>query len=292
MLEGESGLNDPPAVLAVTLLSDSGHHPPSPALIAGEIAWQLAAGAAIGILAGVAGADSAACSVPSGDSPASSAGSVSSPAPKKKSSWYRIGGGLLGVALVVLIFLEVIPQFASHRGAWTAIQKMGPGWSVAILVAAVLIQVSAVWPYQAVLPHLRFWHGFMETQTSTAVSTTVPAGGAVALGITFRMFGSFGFSDVAITSAVATTGIWNLGFKFGLPIVAVVLVAVTGHDACGAVGVALLGVLLIAVCGTTLWLVFRDAASARRIGRPPATPWPPTWYGGPPPTSRRSSSAS
>ena len=29
-LEGESGLNDPPAVLAVTLLSDIGHHPPSP----------------------------------------------------------------------------------------------------------------------------------------------------------------------------------------------------------------------------------------------------------------------
>ena len=55
-LEGESGLNDPPAVLAVTLLSGFGAHLPSPALIAGEIAWQLAAGAAIGILAGVAGA--------------------------------------------------------------------------------------------------------------------------------------------------------------------------------------------------------------------------------------------
>ena len=56
MLEGESGLNDPPAVLAVTLLSDIGHHPPAPALIAGEIAWQLAAGAAIGVLAGLVGA--------------------------------------------------------------------------------------------------------------------------------------------------------------------------------------------------------------------------------------------
>ena len=56
MLEGESGLNDPPAVLAVTLLSDIGRHPPSPVLIAGEIAWQLAAGAVIGVLAGAAGA--------------------------------------------------------------------------------------------------------------------------------------------------------------------------------------------------------------------------------------------
>ena len=54
MLEGESGLNDPPAVLAVTLLSQHGHGA-SPALIAGEIAWELAAGAAIGVAAGLIG---------------------------------------------------------------------------------------------------------------------------------------------------------------------------------------------------------------------------------------------
>ncbi len=40
MLEGEPGFNDPPAVL-----------------IAGEIAWQLAAGAAIGVAAGVVGVE-------------------------------------------------------------------------------------------------------------------------------------------------------------------------------------------------------------------------------------------
>ena len=56
LILAEGGLNDPPAVLAVTLLSDIGHHTPSPALIAGEIAWQLAGGAAIGVLAGVLGA--------------------------------------------------------------------------------------------------------------------------------------------------------------------------------------------------------------------------------------------
>src|SRR5204863_7329112 len=43
-------------VLSVIVLSDIGHHPPSPALIAGEIVYQLAAGAAIGVLAGVLGA--------------------------------------------------------------------------------------------------------------------------------------------------------------------------------------------------------------------------------------------
>jgi potassium/hydrogen antiporter len=56
MLEGESGLNDPPAVLAVTLLSDVGHHAPAPALIAGQVGYQLAAGAAIGFATGMLGA--------------------------------------------------------------------------------------------------------------------------------------------------------------------------------------------------------------------------------------------
>ena len=41
---------------------------------------------------------------------------------------------------------------------------------------------------------------------------------------------------------VVATGIWNLGFKFALPIVAVILVAATGHSTGGAVGISLLGV--------------------------------------------------
>jgi putative heme transporter len=107
----------------------------------------------------------------------------------------------------------------------------------------------------------------MQIETSTTVATTVPAGGALALGLTYRMFDSFGFSNVAISTAVVTTGVWNLGFKLGLPIVAVALMAVTGHSAGRVVGVALAGVLLFAVSGTVLRLIFRDEASARWAGR-------------------------
>jgi NhaP-type Na+/H+ and K+/H+ antiporter len=56
MLEAESGLNDPPAVLAVTLLSGTSVHPPGPALIAGIVVYELVAGATIGLLVGWLGA--------------------------------------------------------------------------------------------------------------------------------------------------------------------------------------------------------------------------------------------
>ena len=213
-------------------------------------------------------ADSAAASrVPSGGPAASSRGSASPPAVKKRSRAYRVGGALLSVVVIVAIFAGVIPQFANYHDAWAALVAMSPAWAVAIGAAAVINLAAGVWGFQAALPPLRFRHGFMEIQASTAVATTVPAGGALALGLTYRMFGSFGFSNVAISTAVVTTGVWNLGAKFGLPIVAVVLMAATGYSAGRAVGAALIGVVLIAVSGTVLWLIFRDEASARRVGR-------------------------
>lgn len=58
MLEGESGLNDPPAVIAVTLLSATGStagHPHTPLAIAGIIAWEIAGGLLVGIVVGLLG---------------------------------------------------------------------------------------------------------------------------------------------------------------------------------------------------------------------------------------------
>ena len=66
---------------------------------------------------------------------------------------------------------------------------------------------------------------------------------------------------------MGTTGVWILAFKLGLPIVAVVLVVLAGQSTAGTVGAALLGVLVIAVFGLVLWLVFRSDASAHRLGR-------------------------
>jgi potassium/hydrogen antiporter len=56
MLEAESGLNDAPAVLAVSLLSGAQPHLASPALVPVIVGYELAAGAAIGLLAGLLGA--------------------------------------------------------------------------------------------------------------------------------------------------------------------------------------------------------------------------------------------
>jgi uncharacterized protein (TIRG00374 family) len=151
--------------------------------------------------------------------------------------------------------------------AWEAISNMSSAWWLVLVLGAVFYDISFAWPYQAALPGLRYRHGYLETQTTSAISNTVPAGGAVAVGMTFRMFGSFGQSEVAISTAVVATGIWNLGFKFGLPIVAVTLVLLTGQNTAGTLALAALGVVIIIVAGIVIWLTLRDDRSAQAVGR-------------------------
>jgi uncharacterized protein (TIRG00374 family) len=179
----------------------------------------------------------------------------------------RVLGGVFSIALIVFIFLGVIPQFASYDVAWEAISQMSTAWWLALIVGAVFYDVSFAWPYQAALPGLRYRHGYMETQTSSAISNTVPAGGAVAIGMTFRMFESVDQSDVAISTAVVATGMWNMAFKFGLPIVAVTLVLLTGQNTAGTLALAALGVVIIVVAGIVVWLALRDDRSAQFVGR-------------------------
>jgi hypothetical protein len=47
------------------------------------------------------------------------------------------------------------------------------------------------------------------TQSTTAVANAVPAGGAVAVGLTYTMLSSWGFSKSRATISVVVSGIWN-----------------------------------------------------------------------------------
>lgn len=179
---------------------------------------------------------------------------------------YKVLGGCASLVLLVFILVGVVPKFASYSGAWAAMTHLNASWWVAIAVVALLNQISGVWPYQAALPGLRFWDGFLQTETTAAISNAVPAGGAVAIGMTYKMFSSFGFSGVDISTAIITTGIWSFAAKLGLPVAAVALLAVTTHPTARVVDAALAGVVAMIVAGAALWLVFRFAASARWIG--------------------------
>jgi uncharacterized membrane protein YbhN (UPF0104 family) len=126
------------------------------------------------------------------------------------------------------------------------------------------------------------------TQSTTAVSNAVPAGGAVAVGLTYTMLGSWGFSGSRTTLMVVVTGIWNNFLKLGMPIFALAILALQGQPGTGRVVGALVGLgALVAAIGVFALVLWREefaaragiaagrAASAllRLVRRPPVSGW-------------------
>ncbi len=185
---------------------------------------------------------------------------------KPAARWRKVLGGVASLVLLVLILVEVVPKFASYSHAWAAMTHLDTWWWVAIGGVALVNQVSGVWPYQAALRGLRLWDGFLVIETTGAIANTVPAGGALAIGMTYKMYSSFGVSAVEISTAIITTGIWNFAAKLGLPVAAVALLALTAHPTARILDAAVAGIGAMAVAGLALWLVFRFAG-ADSLGR-------------------------
>ena len=99
----------------------------------------------------------------------------------------------------------------------------------ALVLATVFNLVTYWWANQAALPGLGIGKAATVTQATTAVANTLPAGGAVAIGLTYAMLDSWGFSGTNVALFVGVTGIWNIFTKLGLPLLALGILAVTGH---------------------------------------------------------------
>jgi hypothetical protein len=70
-------------------------------------------------------------------------------------------------------------------------------------------------------PGLTYPQAGVLTQSTTAVANSVPAGGAIALGLTYTILSSWGFSKSRATVSIVVTGIWNNFVKLGTPILAI-----------------------------------------------------------------------
>jgi putative heme transporter len=171
-----------------------------------------------------------------------------------------------GVLIVVAIFAFAIPRFADYHEVWAAMKTLTPIelWS---LIAATVFNLYTYWlANQAGLIGMSLGQSAVVTQTSTSVANTLPAGGALAIGVTAAQLDSWGFTPAEITLFVGVTGIWNIFAKLGMPVIALALLVATGHTNPGLVTAAVVGVVVLLVGVAVLALVFASAAAARKVG--------------------------
>ena len=185
---------------------------------------------------------------------------------RKLLNWKRIVGYLISVLIVVAIFWWAIPKFADYRDVWAAMKTLTPIEAWSLVAATIFNLVTYWWANQAALPGLGIGKAAVLTQTTTSVANTLPAGGAIAVGLTYSILDSWGFSGTSVALYVGVTGVWNIFTKLALPILALVFVALSGHLTTTYIVASILGVIVLSVGIGLFALVFRSEEFAIKIG--------------------------
>jgi uncharacterized membrane protein YbhN (UPF0104 family) len=178
----------------------------------------------------------------------------------------RLLGAAGSIAVVVLVFVFVLPEIANYRDVLDVVR--GLDWQDWLVLAAavVLNLVTFAPPWMAALPGLGFREAMAMTQASTALSIVSPAGAAVGMGASYSMLRSWRFGAAAVGLAVAVTGIWNQFANLLFPVVALALLTSQDEDHPALRTAALVGVVVLIVALTSFTLVLSRPAWARRIG--------------------------
>ena len=185
---------------------------------------------------------------------------------RKPLGWKRIVGYAISVLIVIGIFWWAIPKFADYGDVWAAIKTLTPIETWSLVAATIFNLVTYWWANQAALPGLGIGKAAVLTQTTTSVANTLPAGGAIAVGLTYSILDSWGFSGTSVALYVGVTGIWNIFAKLALPMLALVFLALSGHLTPTYILAAIFGVIVLGVAVGLFAALFRSEAFAIRIG--------------------------
>jgi uncharacterized membrane protein YbhN (UPF0104 family) len=169
-------------------------------------------------------------------------------------------------AIAIGVFVGILPRIADLDQVWGVIAALSP-FEIAVLVVLALWNLVTYWPMLvAAMPGLGLGQAAVVCQTTTSVAMTVPAGGALAVGLGYTIYASWGFTvpEVAL-SAMATFAV-NMSFKLLLPAISLGLLAATGQTSGDGLPAALAGVAVFLATFTVLALALRSESFARRIG--------------------------
>ena len=191
------------------------------------------------------------------------------PAPEKPKTpvWKRVVQALISLAIVVGIFAGVMPLIADYGDVFDTIRAM-TGLEVASLLLVGLWNLATYWfVLVAALPGLRLREAAIANQASTAVSNTLPAGGAIGVGVSIAMYTSWGFTIASIGRSAVVTGIWNNFVKLGMPVLALALLAIEGGVTPPRLAAAAVGIAVLVAAVVLFALILKSDRMARAIGR-------------------------
>jgi len=178
----------------------------------------------------------------------------------------RLLGGAGTIAVVVAVFVFVLPQIADYREVVDVLGELRWQDWLLLVGATVLNLATFPPPWMAALPGLGYRQALAMTQASTALAIVSPAGAAVGMAGSYSMLRSWGFESAPVGLAVAVTGIWNQLANLLFPVVALALLTAADESHPALRTAALVAVVILVVVLVSFALTLSQPRRARRIG--------------------------
>ena len=172
--------------------------------------------------------------------------------------------GVVSAALIVAAFGFALPRFASYHSVWASLQAMTWPYALLIGVAAAASLASYWFGICAVLPSLRLSEAAVVNLSSNAVANTLPAGGALGMGVSWAMLSSWGVSTEEYVLYTLLSGIWNVFAKLGLPVLALLALLTVSRPDAVLIAAAAVGLGLLVAAAAGLGLLLHSELFARR----------------------------
>jgi putative heme transporter len=185
---------------------------------------------------------------------------------RRRRRYRPIVSALVSIALVVAVFWYFLPQFTSISAVWSSIRDMTWLETTTLAIAAIWNLCTYLFVNVSTMPGLTYRQAAVATESSTAVSNTVPAGGGMGIALNYAMFSSWGFSRSRSSVSLLVSGVWNNFAKLGLPILALALLALQGGPGGGRLIAGLLGLAALVAAVVVFGILLRSREGAIRVG--------------------------
>jgi putative heme transporter len=179
----------------------------------------------------------------------------------------RIAGAALAVAVIAVVFAELLPRIANYGDVWAVVTRLSPLEITALVVVTAINLATFAPPWMAAIPGLGYWNATVLTQVSTALSIAVPGGDAAGIAASYAMLRRWGVARGAVAVAVVVTGVGNQLVNVLLPLLALALLVMSGGSSPVLLTAGSIGIAAILALSTAIVLVLRGERQAFAVGR-------------------------
>lgn len=182
--------------------------------------------------------------------------------------WWKQAISIGVTALVlVLVFGFVLPQIADYREILNSVTDISTVWWITLIVISLWFLFAYPIVLTTTLRTLRIKEAFVNHMTGTAITNSLPSGGAIALAVNYAMYLSWGFTPASVSAGLLAAGVWDWFARIALPAIAVLAIALVATVLPWMWLVSIGGVAWVVFSGWLLVRVLRSETMAQKVAR-------------------------